>query len=74
MVRNRAFTLVELLVVILIIGILIVLLVPNFTLLVERARRSAVKDNMHVVRSALEAYATDHQGVYPVSYNRDNPN
>jgi len=74
MVRNRAFTLVELLVVILIIGILIVLLVPNFTLLVERARRSAVKDNMYVVRSALEAYATDHQGVYPISYNRDNPN
>jgi prepilin-type N-terminal cleavage/methylation domain-containing protein len=63
--RNRGFTLIELLVVILIIGILLALIIPNFVLFQERARRSSVKNNMHVVQTALEAYAIDHYGNYP---------
>jgi prepilin-type N-terminal cleavage/methylation domain-containing protein len=63
--KNKGFTLIELLVVILIIGILLALIIPNFVLFQERARRSSVKNNMHVVQTALEAYATDHYGVYP---------
>ena len=63
--KNRGFTLIELLVVILIIGILLALIIPNFVLFQERARRSSVKNNMHVVQTALEAYAVDHYGNYP---------
>ena len=63
--RNKGFTLIELLVVILIIGILLALVIPNFVLFQERARRSSVKNNMHVVQTVLEAYATDHYGSYP---------
>jgi prepilin-type N-terminal cleavage/methylation domain-containing protein len=63
--RNKGFTLIELLVVILIIGILLALIIPNFVLFQERARRSSVKNNMHVVQTALEAYAVDHYGNYP---------
>jgi prepilin-type N-terminal cleavage/methylation domain-containing protein len=63
--NKKGFTLIELLVVILIIGILLALIIPNFVLFQERARRTSVKNNMHVIQTALEAYATDHNGNYP---------
>jgi len=63
--KNKGFTLIELLVVILIIGILLALIIPNFVLFQERARRASVKNNMHVVQTALEAFSVDHFGAYP---------
>jgi len=62
------FTLIELLVVIAIIALLLALIVPNFILITERARRSAVRNNMHVVQTVLEAYASDNGGAYPTPF------
>lgn len=63
--RADGFTLIEMLLVLVIIGLLLALLAPNFVLISERARRTAVRNNMRVVQTALEAYAADNQGRLP---------
>ncbi len=63
--RAGGFTLIEMLIVLTIIGLLLALIIPNFILFNERARRSSVRNNMHVLQTALEAFAVDNQGMYP---------
>jgi prepilin-type N-terminal cleavage/methylation domain-containing protein len=69
--NEKGFTLIELLVVILIIGILLALIMPNFAMFQERARQSSVKANMHVFQTAMEAYAVDNMGAYTADYTTD---
>ncbi|MEO0097239.1 MAG: prepilin-type N-terminal cleavage/methylation domain-containing protein [candidate division WOR-3 bacterium] len=63
--KKKGFTLIEMLLVILIIGILISLFFPHFSLFQERAKRTQVKNNMQVVQKALMAWASDHKGEFP---------
>ncbi|MFO7898833.1 MAG: prepilin-type N-terminal cleavage/methylation domain-containing protein [Planctomycetota bacterium] len=63
--RRAAFTLVELLVVIIIIGILAAVAIPQFGDSSTDAKRSALKENLSMMRHAIEKYKLEHNDTYP---------
>lgn len=65
--KSKGFTLIELMVVIVIIGILVAIALPNFISAQDRAKISSVKANAHTVQTMLETYAVDYQGKYPTN-------
>ncbi len=62
---KKAFTLVELMIVITILGILSALVLPTFQGHIVMARETAVKDNLKVIRTQIELYKMHHDGVPP---------
>lgn len=66
-VRNRGFTLVELLVVVSILSILTLIAMPNMTLALTRAKIARAQNDMRVVSGVLEIYHIDHNQ-YPSSF------
>lgn len=62
--NQKGFTLLELLIVIVIIGILAVLIIPNLASGPARARDSQRKSDLRNIKTALEAYHTDNSN-YP---------
>ena len=63
--KQKGFTLIELMVVIVIIGILVAIALPNFIGAQDRAKISSVKANMHTVQTMMETYGVDWGGTYP---------
>lgn len=61
---NSAFTLIELLIVVLIIAILAAIAIPNFMEFQTRAKVARCKSDMRTIATALEAYCVD-EGTYP---------
>ncbi len=66
--KNKGFTLIEVLVVIGIIGLLAVFLVPNLLGAQDRAKDAAVQSVMHSVQLAVEAYNMENES-YPIAKN-----
>jgi len=67
-VRQRAtaaFTLVELLIVILIIGTLAAVAIPQFGDAAADAKVAALDQNLAAVRKAIDKYYVEHAGAYP---------
>jgi type IV pilus assembly protein PilA len=61
---EKGFTLIELLVVILIIGILAAIAIPAFLNQRGKAYDAAAKSQVKTAQTAMETYATDHNGSY----------
>ena len=64
---NKAFTLVELLVVVLIIGILAAIAVPQYQLAVDKTHLSKLQIQVKSIKSAFESYYLAHNE-YPSSF------
>ena len=65
---KRAFTLIELLIVVAIIGILAAVAVPNFMNARTRAQVSRATADLKNIGTAIDMYSADH-GTYPPHYN-----
>ncbi|MCK4321562.1 prepilin-type N-terminal cleavage/methylation domain-containing protein [candidate division WOR-3 bacterium] len=61
----HGFTLVELMVVVVIIGIIAAIAIPNFVKIVDKSREATVKSNMHTVQFVVELYKVDNPLKYP---------
>ena len=58
---ESGFTLIELMIVMLIIGVLMTIAVPNYIAAVKAAKESALKEDLHVMRNAIDSYTMDKQ-------------
>ncbi|MEM9348589.1 MAG: prepilin-type N-terminal cleavage/methylation domain-containing protein [Planctomycetota bacterium] len=66
MVR-KGFTLVEILIVVVILGILAAIVIPQFTNASEAAKASSVLSQLQTLRSQVELYKNQHNNEYPTS-------
>lgn len=62
---KRAFTLVEILIVVVILGILAAIVVPQFTNASTEAQAGNVATQLQTIRSQIELYRVRHNGNYP---------
>jgi general secretion pathway protein G len=62
---RRGFTLVEILIVVIILGILAAIVIPQFTNASEDARKSNMTSQLQTLRSQIELYKLQHRDVPP---------
>ena len=69
--KQQAFTLTEVLIVVAILGILAAVVFPEYRNYNQKAKESSAKENLRALRTAIERYSIQHNGVAPGYYNGD---
>ena len=64
---NRGFTLVEILIVVIILGILAAIVIPQFTNASNNARSSSVQSTLQTIRSQIELFKLQHSDTPPTA-------
>jgi general secretion pathway protein G len=59
--KSAGFTLMELMIVMAIIGVLATLAIPSFVGAIKSAREAALREDLHVMRAAIDSYTMDKQ-------------
>lgn len=68
---QSGFTLIEMLIVIIVLGILAMIIVPQITVSTDDAKVSTLQSNLAGIRSAIEIYYVQHSNVYPGQRKND---
>jgi prepilin-type N-terminal cleavage/methylation domain-containing protein len=68
---KRAFSLTELMIALVIIGILAAIILPHFQSQPIQAKEAVAKDHLRLLRGAIELYAAQHKGVPPGYQDND---
>lgn len=63
--KRKAFTMVELVIVVAIIGILALMILPQFNQVTDNAKLNIFQGNCHVVSYAIIVYQSEHDGNLP---------
>lgn len=63
--NHNGFTLIEMLIVIIVLGILAMIIIPQITVSTEDAKVNTLKTNLSAMRNAIELYYHQHSEIYP---------
>lgn len=63
--RRSAFTLIEVLIVVIIMAVLAATIIPQFSSSTSDAKESSLKFNLHTIRSQIEMYKVHHSSTVP---------
>ncbi len=64
MTRRDGFTLIELMIVVVVIGLLAAMAIPNYMNMQNHAKEASTKSNAHTVQLAVEDYSVRNGGIY----------
>jgi general secretion pathway protein G len=71
--RRAGFTLIEIMIVVVILAILAATIIPQFSTSVNDSKVATMQSNLHTLRSQIQLYSLQHNGLFPSISNSTLP-